>query len=316
MADTYITIADQHKRAYDAFSKIHEREFPMPSKPVWHIALPMLIFPVALIAIAGLALSSLRTAPVFMQVAKAFVALEIAGIEAALAVMIIEFAVLVYRIANLITEYNRTKKIPDIRQWVKVGFWSAFGILLTSNIYASVGKLTFLANLSGFMDFAISLLVAISAPLLAFVSGDIIASLWITAQEKREAIFAAYEAALANWRDGLNNRWKGERTKWGVKVKVSIPALPSNVSNTVSNLSNGQSNSQSEQSSKTTLGHKKSPDASKRVRAYFIDNPDDLYREDLSVRDLARVIGVGHATVDNVRRELKNRQLNRNGHHD
>lgn len=227
MKDTYLVIDNQHKRAYDTFSRVHEREFPQPHKPSIFTALPVLIFPVIVIALSGLGLSSLRTAPVFQQIAKALVDVTVANVEAILAVLIVEFAVLVYRIANLIIEYNRTGKIPDITAWVKIGFWSAFGILVASNIYASVGTLPVLSDLKPVIDFVMGLLVAVAAPLLAFVSGDIMASLWVSAQEKRQMIFGAWKLEHAQWKEIKDGRWKNEKSKWGVKVQVKVPELPS-----------------------------------------------------------------------------------------
>ena len=54
--------------------------------------------------------------------------------------------------------------------------------------------------------------------------------------------------------------------------------------------------------SKSTLGHTKKPDAAKRVKDYFAENPDAIHQNPL---EIAAYLEVGKSTVYNVLKSIK-----------
>ena len=62
-------------------------------------------------------------------------------------------------------------------------------------------------------------------------------------------------------------------------------------------------------------GYKRSPDASKRARRYFTQNPDALFDDKLSVRRIADEVDAGKSTVHAVRGQMREElEAQKNGH--
>src|SRR5688500_11597395 len=99
-----LALANRHELAFGAFLRMDKLEHPAPDAPKWHQGLPLLMIPFGLVAIAGIALSSLRTAPVFQSIATPMVGETLALTEAILAVIVIEVFIVVSRYVHIIIE--------------------------------------------------------------------------------------------------------------------------------------------------------------------------------------------------------------------
>src|SRR3990167_469017 len=104
------------------------------------------------------------------------------------------------------------------------------------------------------------------------------------------AISIAYTiAGFGKGGEKESNRSKRASNGNPSEIRVEVPALPA----------------------KSTLGHSKAPDATRRVREYYEDNPDALEE---NPKQVAKRLEVGKSTVYAIRKELLER-TNSNGHY-
>jgi hypothetical protein len=94
--------AQQHERAWTAFIEADAREHPQPARPAWYVGLPWAFGPFLVIAISGILLSALRTAPVFAAIAEPLVGQSLAALEAVLALIVIEVSIVVIRFITVL----------------------------------------------------------------------------------------------------------------------------------------------------------------------------------------------------------------------
>lgn len=292
--------AERHQKAWSAFTQIYILEHPKPQAPRWWQGLPYLMLPFSVIVLAGIALSALRTAPVFLQIALATVGVGLATAEAILAVIVIEVFLVLGRYAwVLMSAQEGEENIGSVKTWMQAGFWIAFAIAVFANLYASVSHLPIIAPYKEAIDLLIALLVGVSAPLLAFISADILGIQWVRSERRRAALKAAFDSAVSEWFAARENSWNARKKDYGLKISVAPT-----VSNSIPSLSNGSSvgNGATSLPSESTLGHKKAPNATAVVTEYFQNNPDAL---DGNAVDIAKMLGVGKSTVYIVMGKMK-----------
>ena len=137
----------------------------------------------------------------------------------------------------------------------------------------------------------INIIVGLTAPLMAFLTGIIFASLELKVSEDARA-----------WQDGFNAHWEKFKDKNEVSIQVSKPRMPSTV-DTSNYLSAPVSNGQN-----TGHGYTKNMSAQDIVRTYIEDNPDAL---DVSSRELPKIIfnetgqKVSKSTAGLVQKEMR-----------
>jgi hypothetical protein len=173
-------------------------------------------------------------------------------------------------------------------------------VAVAANVHATLGQAG--VPLPEGINALILLLLGISAPTLAVISGDILAVEFLKAANRKARIERDYAEAYAQWTDGLNRAWASQQARWGVRVEIkSEPLSVPDVSN---GLSNGQYGMEQQRilPAASSIGHKKQPNASELVRRYFMDNPEAL---SVDGRELAQLLGVGKSTVYAVAKEFR-----------
>jgi hypothetical protein len=230
-----LQVYDQHatryERAYAAFCKVYDLEHEKPVAPKWWSGLPWLMVPFGIIAAAGIALSAFRTAPVFGQIAEAMVGVNLAAVEAVLAVITIDVFIVASRYAHVLSEAHEGKlSSASVREWMTRGFWVAFSVAVLANIYASIIHVPVIATIKPAADLVIALAVGVCAPLLAFIAGDILGMLWVRSEAQRAELRATYRAARETYLDAREKSWNARKADYGVRIRVEAPpptALPS-----------------------------------------------------------------------------------------
>src|SRR5262249_22595542 len=115
----------------------------------------------------------------------------------------------------------------------------------------------------------VNVLVALSAPALAFISSDVLAIELMAGDLRQRQADKDYLEIYEVWQEGLNKSWASQQKQWGVKVEIESPSFPQ--------VSNGNSNGNAGiLPAKSTLGFKRKPDATKKVREYFDEHPEAL----------------------------------------
>lgn len=288
MSEQITQVYDEHvikvQAAYAGYTTIYESKNPRPTLATIRRDFVSLIIISALsvVMVASIIVSGSRTIPEFGG----------AGIGTVAFVMI-DCAVMVYAFFRARRNAN-PKRLQNTVKWATVGLILTFLIGVAANIDATlkVHHITINENIIS----VINLAVAVSAPALAFISSDVLAiELMATDIQRREAL-RKYDEECREWLDGLNRSWNGQQKNWGVKIEVEQPKQfpltsngnPMEISGTLP--------------SKSTLGFKRKPDATKKVREYFADNPDAI---DGNPLEIAAILEVGKSTVYNVIKELK-----------
>lgn len=278
LTQVYDEFVVKHQAAYAGFSSIYESKNPRPVKPTIRRDFVSLLIVLALTVVMG--------ASIIVSGSRTIAEFGGAGIGTVAFVMI-ECGIAVYALFRARRNAN-PKRLQNTVKWATVGLVLTFLIGVAANIDATLKAHSIVID-SAILS-VINLAVAVSAPALAFISSDVLAiELMATDIQRREAM-RQYDERCLDWQDGLNRSWNGQQKNWGVRIEV--PSL----SNGIPLESNGNV------PSKSTLGHTKKPDATKRVMDYLADNPDAIHQNPL---EIASLLEVGKSTVYAVFKEVK-----------
>lgn len=305
--------AERHAKAWQAFNQLYVMERPQPPAMRWWHGLPWLMLPFGIIAVCGIALSSFRTAPIFEEIAEALVGKELAAVEAALAVVVIEVTVVVIRYVMLLQRAEDGKHdTGELHNLMRQGFSLAFGVALAANIYGSIRDIALIQPIVAGLDLIVATLVGISAPVLAFIAGDILASLYLRSERRRNTLRAAYDEALRAWQDQRDEVWKARKGDYGLRLKVEsltpTPVQPVHSVHSLNSLTEQRTNEPEHvHAVNSANGYTKAMDARALVREFFRQHPDRLADKlDVLVEAVQQETGVkvGRTSIHNVRKEI------------
>lgn len=280
--------AEKHERAWRAFNRIYILERPEPAKPEWWRGLPVMMIPFGLIAVAGILLSAMRTAPVFYNVALPLVGEGLSIFEAIFAIIAVEVFVVMVRYALIVLYPEKTH---DISFWMVRGFIAALIVALMANLYGSVSHLPFLTSIKPFLDLIMGVVVGVSAPVFAVISGDILGILWLNSAKHRSQLKSEFEQSMEEWRDKREGTWNSKKSDYGIRIHV--PKISSGIPMEIP-MENNRGGS--------SIGHSKNTKAREIVERYFDENENAVNQDPLEV---AAFLQVGKSTVYNVRSERR-----------
>lgn len=285
MADNFIQlyeeIADKHNAAYDNFRRTYEKENPMPLRSRVDSDGLLVFFSLLFLVVASVIVSGSRTIEEFGG-----------GLVGGSAFMMLEIGIVIYAFFRTKTDMDK-QRIVEVRLKAKRGLALAFVVAVAANVHNVLKTRGII--ISADINTIINILVAISAPTLAFVSGDIMALEWLKNKQKLREAEEKHELSITVWKQGLDDTWQRQRGNWGVKVRVESATLE------LPSPSNG--NSIGNQERKTiptvsTLGHKKEPDATEKATSHLEQNAEVFlsWKKSDLVNEL-KSIGVGKSTA-------------------
>lgn len=220
--NTFTDVAELHEQAYQAFSRMDAREHPAPLAPRWWqtFNFTMVIYAVALGS--SFILSSLSTGSVVSDSAKHFLGIHLAALEAVLSVLTLELVFSGTRFVMIFTDYKLHGTIPDSHTWMKAGFWLSCAMILLTNLYFRLGKLEGVSlDIKNIMDVILGFMLAIAVPIMAFVSGDVLAILYITGDKARKELVDAFNTIMTAYIEGRQRRWIAKKREFGISDKLS-----------------------------------------------------------------------------------------------
>lgn len=271
-------IAVRHKAAYAAFSSIYEDKFPPPAPSA--VEADSLFVPIALVVmiIASVLVSGSRT---IIEFGGGFVGL--------MAFAMLEGAIVAYAFYR--TRRNFTEaRLETVRKMANFGLSLAFTVAVAANIHSVLKERG--VQIADGVNTIILVMVGISAPTLAFISGDIMAveskANGVKARKTRDED----SEKLAIWQEGKTAAWAREKSRWGVKVEVEIQ--PASIVRPMSILSSGQTGH--------GQGFNRESKAASIVRSHLEQHPEDM---SIPVRQLAEMLKVGKSTISNVIRDMR-----------
>jgi hypothetical protein len=267
-------LAVRHNAAMAAFKTMHEARHPLPVKEQISRDVVSLIIVIALtiVMVAAVIVSSSRTIDEFGG-----------GAIGITAFVMVEGGIMAYAFFRARRNASKTRLQNTVR-WATAGLILTFIVGLGANTDASLKHQG--VELPTWINTAIHLLVAISAPTLAFISSDVLAIELMATDIKRREAEENYRIALEQWWEGFTRSWSAQQGRWGVRVEIESPKL----SNGIPLESSGML------PAKSSLGHKKAPDATKRVADFFAANPEAVNGNPL---EIAAHLEVGKSTVYN-----------------
>lgn len=215
----YDEFAVKHEAAFAAFTRIHEAKNPRPSQVIIRrdVVSLMIVIALAIVMVAAIIVSSSRTVEEFGG-----------GGIGAIAFVMIEGGIMAYA-------FFRARRNASADRLQKTVRWATAGLILTfiigvgANIDATLQHRAIVLPTE--INIVINLLVAISAPTLAFISSDVLAIELMATEIKRRAAANEYDQQCREWQDSLNRSWAGQQKHWGVRVEFQPQAqIPSDIS--------------------------------------------------------------------------------------
>lgn len=228
---------EQYSAAYQAHRATYAlrvpppeaRDFPepQPEPPGWKLANAGTLLQLALLVGASMVVSGSRTIPEFGDV----------GVPA---FVMLEMGLITYAFIRTSRNYS-AERHKTLGGWVSAGMYMAFIVLLAANLDAVLTRQG--VELPAEVDLVIDAFVAISAPVLALISGDVLGMYSIMQRQsrkkdaddyqvelagwlvRRDAHEALQRAAVDVWREGLNAAWNTTKKQMGVQLpaRTSTP---------------------------------------------------------------------------------------------
>lgn len=270
---------EKHSTAYKVFSDTHDVEHPPPvqsevSKTDWYIPVALMALVIASVIVSG-SRTIFEFGGGFIGIA-AFVMLE-------LAIVALSF----YR--------TRIDSSPDrmtnVKKKTTYGLYLAFTVAVAANVHATLKQDG--VFISSLVNTGILLLVAISAPTLAFITGDIMAIEYLRSNRAEAEADKQHETNMQAWREAKHRAWQRRQKEWGIRIESE----PVKVVNPVQ-----LTDKQPQQRASKQLD---------RAIEWLLANPGHL---ETASRDLVEQIGVSHVTIYKAQQIIKSDHGYTNGH--
>lgn len=276
----YDDFAIRHNAAMAAFKTMHEARHPLPKKEEISRDVVSLIIIVALaiVMVAAVIVSSSRTIDEFGG-----------GAIGATAFVMVEGGIMAYAFFRARRNASKTR-LQNTIKWATAGLILTFIVGLGANTDASLRHQG--VTLPTWVNTAIHLLVAISAPTLAFISSDVLAIELMATDIRRRDAEDNHKAALENWWDDFNKSWSANQRNWGVKVEIEQPKKL--MSTSVHGV-----HGQREQGEKRL-----SPAVENTIQWLMVHDPENA----MSVRDAAKQAGVSVGTMGTAKKSMRDVQ--------
>lgn len=295
----YDEYAAHHEAAYAAFYKIFSSKTPPPERQIVKSENRATVGVLAALVIASVLVSGSRTIVEFGG-----------GVIGVAGFVMLELGIVSYAYIRTRIDYNEERH-GHVKKLINRGLWLAFAVAVVANLHHTL-------KMQGFdwqpLNFSIAVMLGISAPVLAFISGDIAGMLSAVDAVRQRRADKEYNDAMVAWREELNSSWAREKSRWNVKIEtVSSPAIEaqsganSHVHSVNSVNEYGEQSDTQPYSANSANGYSKRMDARSVIREYFDRNPAMLTaRLDELVPAIEAQSGakVGRTSVHNVRKEI------------
>lgn len=207
----YDEFAIRHNAAMAAFKTMHEARHPLPVKEEISRDVVSLIIIVALaiVMVAAVIVSSSRTIDEFGG-----------GAIGATAFVMVEGGIMAYAFFRARRNASKTR-LQNTIKWATAGLILTFIVGLGANTDASLRHQG--VTLPTWVNTMIHLLVAVSAPTLAFISSDVLAIELMATDIKRREADENHKAAIEDWWTDFNRSWSSNQKNWGVRVEMEQP---------------------------------------------------------------------------------------------
>jgi hypothetical protein len=254
--------------------------------------------------IGSIIVSASHTIPVFLGIAS----ITDVQFDTSLAIALAAFVMV--EIGIITFAYSATEsaihkdELHRVRAFTNAGKWFIAFIMLIANIYYVLQSNNVIpADIGGMwhgVRIVIYLAIGASAPVVAFITGDILAIDVLKHRSRQKTAQELYEQQMVEWREGLNEAWGKAKGKWGANVDIQV-SKPVEIQNRHILSVSTHTDIQTEptiQTAQSGYGYTRISNAVERALEWYTANPDSL---DVPVRKLEQTIGVGKDSINKAR---------------
>lgn len=195
----------------------------------------------------------------------------------------LELGVVTYAYVRTKRHYDEEKH-KSLKRQMTGGMLLALVVAVVANIHATAKQND--VYIADWINTIISLLVAISAPVLAFIAGDILGMEAVATQSRQSKAMKQWREEMERWRDGLNRSWDAQKARLGIVVEVKSDRQAAEIDVNLRKLPSIA---------------RPSPKMKKAIE-WLRQHPEHLETES---RVLAEMIGVSHTLANDARKVVK-----------
>lgn len=185
-----------------------------------------------------------------------------------------------------------------------LGMALAFCVAVAANVHAVVRGPDAEPTGEGF-DLIIRIVLGFSAPLLALVSGELLATEVVARSSRERKARVMYDTAKAQWQTECNRAFEQQKARLGVRVEVQRESVSAPRLHT-SGVSVLSEQTADRQTTRTGYGHNRTSDGQARVVEYLNANPEAV---GLTLRELGMLAGVNKDTASAGRRRWQTERV-------
>lgn len=295
MIEQYQEYQDRFKAAYETFVATYSLQNPPPERPIAVTSRTdkWLMAGFVLALIGAIIVSASHTIPVFVGENA-----SVAGLAVAIAAfMMIESGIVTYSFF-LVRRGNAQVEMNKVRKYAGWGLAFIVFIALATNVkyVLTVGgfesKADNAVTIWQIFEVAIAIMVGISAPIVAYISGEILAITSMYEASKQQRLDAEHKEEMAIWHEHLNRAWAVQKTRFGAKIEVTPVPIAAKTT----------------EPAKSTLGHTKVQDAAQKAWEFLMQNGG--HPKDKSGVEVAEMLGIGKSTYFAMRKKYEEEKNN------
>jgi hypothetical protein len=280
-------MADEEIAAYEAYRRIYETRTPPPTLAKVQHSDTWVLLGLIVVMAASIVVSGSRTIVEFGG-----------GLVGYAAFVMIEVGIIILAYVSAINNYSKEKHLR-IHRRLAFGVYFALTIAVFANIHAVLKAANI--ELPAVLNTILLLAIAICASVLLFISGEGAVMVIAARARRSQQMSGEYQAALDEWRGGLNQSWNGAKkgilARQADRQKVSVLSertdrQTDNSGLVLSERTTGQTDRQ------TGYGYNRTNNGQAKVLEHLAHHPEDA---SLTSRKLAERTGVGHDTANKAR---------------
>lgn len=247
--ELYTDVASRIEEAFSAFRRTYELMNPPPTMPNevshdwgWKQAGMFLGL------LGSVIVSASHTIPIFVGDENVTVMTIIIGVAV---FVMVEMGIVVFAYSSTEQQHKTRENIRTrVKDFTRTGLYFIVAVAIAANVvYVIEHNMTIpdeplIQSIWNTVRLFIFLAVGLSAPVIAFITGEILAVDVLEHQGRYHRAMDKYGSDLEDWQNGLNRSWASKKKQWGAGVDIDsrvkrLSGHEQNLLETVSNSSNG-----------------------------------------------------------------------------
>jgi hypothetical protein len=252
-------VADQFTSAYEGFKRTYQTMNPPPEFIVAdEFKLGWKQYGMMVGIVASVIVSGSHTIPIIVGVNNVNAITVLIGLSA---FVMIEVMLIILAYSSTEQQFKAHDDIRSrVKNFTRAGFYFVLFVAVAANIIYVIEhnmvipqERLLLIAWQG-IRLIVYLAIGISAPVIAFITGEIIAVDVLEHRSRQNKLDKEWQTLMQEWQEALNRSWTSQRKKWGVDIQIDnrvkrlssdnqneYEELPETVSNSSKQLDYGQS---------------------------------------------------------------------------